>query len=31
MTKEELVGKIRKLLKADDDLGFLLKLGVASM
>ena len=26
MTKEELVEKIRKLLKADDDLSFLLQL-----
>ena len=31
MTKEELVEKIRKLLKADDDLSFLLKLSMEEL
>jgi len=31
MTKEELMKKIKKLLKTDDDLSFLLKLEVAEL
>ena len=31
MTKEELVEKIKRLLKADDDLGFLLQLRVEDL